>query len=419
MDLKRIVHKTLDRFHDLPPKLLVIGAPRSGFTLLISILNKLLKKKGCKRAPLTEELAYFIPQASKEIHKTVEEYFAKHIDISNLVISPEFQLLVGGPKWLDKENHEMAHVRKYIGIKNMGDFLAVLSIPKYAMDYDRVIHSHYHPDRWLADSYYRDHIKFASIRNPIDVLNSSVFSLNALTGDYIDKNVKEDSNRIREKLGLYKLTDLNFLEGLINPLLDYFECFIKVKEQYFSMRWEDLINDGGKTIFTISQKAVLPISESAAHTIWENMKFKNQTAHHRHNFRKGVVNDWENNMINEHLEIIKERGMEKYMQALGYGKIKYQDKKNYTPFQKQVEKYINAGKIYEEFDDPDLFMFAFNKSNFRSSKYDFVSYTNGGLVEVERSSIKNELLLKGFLDAIEEKLRTINESIKVIYQKYL
>jgi hypothetical protein len=185
------------------------------------------------------------------------------------------------------------------------------------------------------------------------------------------------------------------------------------------MRWEDLINDGGKTIFTISQKAVLPISESAAHTIWENMKFKNQTAHHRHNFRKGVVNDWENNMINEHLEIIKERGMEKYMQALGYGKIKYQDKKNYTPFQKQVEKYINAGKIYEEFDDPDLFMFAFNKSNFRSSKYDFVSYTNGGLVEVERSSIKNELLLKGFLDAIEEKLRTINESIKVIYQKYL
>ena len=418
MKLKRIIHKTIDRFHDLPPKLLVIGAPRSGFTLLISILNKLLKKKRCKREPLTEELAYFIPQASKEIHKTVEEYFAKNIDIQNLVISPEFQLLVGGPKWLSAKNPEIAHVRKYIGIKAMGDFLAVLSIPKYAMDYDRVIHSHSHPDRWLTDSYYHDHIKFASIRNPLDVLNSSVFSLNALTGDYIDQYVNEDSNTIREKLGMYKLTDLNFIEGLINPLLDYLKAFVEVKEQYFVMRWEDLITAGGKTIFAISQNARLPISESAANKQWNKMKFKNQTRHHRHNFRKGVIGDWKNHMVNEHLEIIKQHGMEEYMLALGYGKIEYMDQKDYSPYQKQVEKYIATGKVYEEFNDSDLFMFAFNKSNFRSSKYDFISYANGGLVEVERSSIKDKLLLKGFIDAVEEKLRPINESIKTIYQKY-
>ncbi len=419
MDLKSIIFNILPRRRGVPPKLLVVGPPRSGFTLLISILNKLLNLKRCKRSPLNEELASLIPQASKQIHKTVEAYLAEHIDIDNLIISPEFQLLVGGPKWLSKENPEMAHVRKYIGIKGMGDFLAVLSIPKYAMDYDRVIHSHNHPDRWLADNYYRDHIKFASIRNPIDVLNSSVFSLNALTGDYIDQNVNEDSNTVREKLGLYKLTDLNFIEGLINPLLDYLKVFIKVKEQYFTMRWEDLITDGGKTIFVISRKAGLPISKSAADKQWNKIRFKNQTMHHRHNFRKGIIGDWKNHMVNEHLEIIKGRGMEEYMQALGYGKIKYQDKKNYTPYQQQVEKYIKAGKVYEEFDDPDLFMFAFNKSNFRSSKYDFVSYTNGGLVEVERSSIKDELLLKGFMAAVEEKLRPINESIKTIYQKYL
>jgi len=418
-NLIRTLRKFRNRFYDEQPKLLVVGPPRSGFTLLISILNKLLMKKRCKREPLTEELAYFIPQASKEIHKAVEEYFAKHINIENLVISPEFRLLVGGPKWLSKDSPEMANVRKYIGIKGMGDFLSVLSLPKYAMDYDRVIHSHNHPDRWLADSYYHDHIKLASIRNPIDVLNSSVFSLNALTGDYIDQNVNEDSDTIREKLGLYKLTDLNFIEGLINPLLDYLKIFVKVKEQYFIMRWEDLITDGGKTIFAISQKTTLPISESAAHTMWDNMKFKDQTAHHRHNFRKGVIGDWKKHMVNEHLEIIKTSGIEEYMEALGYGKIKYQNKKDYTPYQQQVEKYIRAGKFYEEFDDPDLFMFAFNKSNFRSSKYDFVSYTNGGLVEIERSSIKDETLLKGFLEAVEEKLRPINESIKTIYQKYL
>jgi hypothetical protein len=348
----------------------------------------------------------------------VEQFFTKHIDIENLVISPEFQLLVGGPKWLSKNSTETANVRKYIGIKGMGDFLAVLSIPKYAMDYDRVIHSHNQPDRWIADSYYSDHIKFASIRNPLDVLNSSVFSLNALTGDYIDQNLKEDSNKIREKLGLYKYTDLNFIEGLINPLLDYLKIYATVKEQYFVMRWEDLITDGKKMIFAISQKAGIPVSESVAEKLWNKMKFKNQTMHHRHNFRKGIIDDWKNHMINEHLEIIKSHGIEEYMLDLGYGKIQYQDKNDYTPFQKNAEKYIKTGKVYDEFNDPDLFMFAFNKSNFRSSKYDFISYTNGGSVEVERSSIKDITLLKGFIEAVENKLIPINESIKTIYQKY-
>jgi hypothetical protein len=414
----RTLRRFRDRFCDEQPKLLVVGPPRSGFTLLISILNKLLDLKRFKRDPLREELNSFIPQASAEIHKVIEEYFAKHIDIGNLVISPEFQLLVGGPKWLSKENPEMAHVRKYIGIKGLGDFLSVLSIPKYAMDYDRVIHSHNHPDRWLRNLYYNDHIKLASIRNPLDVLNSSVFSLNALTGDYIDRYVNEDSARIRKNLGLYKLTDLNFLEGLINALLDYFEAFVRVSEQYFIMKWEDLITDGGKTIFSIARHTALSISETDAQAMWDNMKFKNQTANHRHNFRKGVIGDWKNHMINDHLEMIKEHGMEDYMQALGYGKIEYQNRNDYTPFQRKIDKYIKTGKVHEEFDDPDLFMFAFNKSNFRSSKYDFTRYTNDGLVEIERSSIKDETLLKGFLGAVEVKLSHINESIKAIYKKY-
>jgi len=418
MNYKTRLSGILNRFRERQPQLLVVGPPRSGFTLLISILNLLLSLKTFKNDPMREELNSFIPQASQEIHRATEEYFAKHIDISNLVISPEFQLLVGGPKWLSKESPEMAHVRKYVGIKGMGDFLAILSIPKYAMDYYHVIHSHNHPDLWLEDRYYDGHIKFASIRNPIDIINSSVFSLNALTGDYIDKNLKEDSNTIREKLGLYKLTDLDFIEGLINSLLDYLTAFIKVKDNFFLMKWENLITEGGKTIFSIAERANLPIKKSIADKMWNNMKYKDQTAHHRHNFRKGIIGDWKNHLVNEHLEIIKGYGLEEYMEVFGYGKIQYQNRNDYTPFQQKVEKYIKTGQIYNEIDDPDLFMFAFNKSNFRSKKYDFVRYTNNGLVEIERSSIKDEKLFNGFMDAVEKRLRPINESIISIYQKY-
>lgn len=420
MNYFKVLNLFIDRFKDTSPKLLVVGPPRSGFTLLIAILTQLLCKKSFKfkKVPLRDELSTFIPTVSKDIHKTIEQYFSKHINISNLVIAPGFQLLVGGPKWLIKENQDMAKVRKYIGIKGLGDFLAVFSIPKYAMDYYHVIHSHNHPELWLEDRYYDDHIKFASIRNPIDIINSSVFSLNALTGDYIDNHLQEDSNVIRETLGLYKLTDLNFLEGLINPLLDYLKSFVQVRDRYLVMKWEDLITEGGRTIFSIAESAGLPVKKAAAEKMWNKMKYKDQTADHRHNFRKGVIGDWQNYMINEHVEIIKESGLEEYMEVLGYGRLQFQNRKDYTPFQTKAERYIKAGQIYNEIDDQDLFMFAFNKSNFRSSKYDFISYTNGGLVEIERSSIKDKMLLKGFLEAVEKKLKPINESIKAIYQKH-
>lgn len=418
MNIRRTLKKFKDQFRDKQPNLLVVGPPRSGFTLLISILNQLITSTKFKRNSFREQLNKYIPQASKSIVKAIEEYFVKHIDIENLVISPEFELLIGGPKWLNKENPELACVRKYIGIKRMGDFLAVLSMPKYAMDYYPVIHSHNHPDSWLEDEYYSDHIKFASFRNPIDVINSSVFSLNALTGDYIDNNLKEDINTIREKLGLYKLTDLNFLEGLINPLLDYLKEFVKVSDRYIVMKWEDLITKPEKTIASISENAGISTSKIAVNKIWGHMKYKNQTTHHRHNFRKGVIGDWQNHLTNEHLEIIKGYGLEEYMEVFGYGKIQYQDKNDYTPFQKKVEKYIRNGQIYDKIDDQDLFMFAFNKSNFRSKKYDFVRYRNNGLVEIERSSIKDEKLFNGFMEAVEKALKPINKSIISIYQKY-
>ncbi|MFC1828895.1 sulfotransferase domain-containing protein [Thermodesulfobacteriota bacterium] len=418
MIIKKNISGIFNRFRDTQPQLLVVGPPRSGFTLLISILNQLLNLKRFKRNPVRDKLNSFIPKASHDIYKAIEKYFTKHIDISNLIIAPGFRLLVGGPKWLSKENPDMVCVRKYIGIKGMGDFLAVLNVPKYAMDYDRVIHSHNHPDRWLKDQYYGNHIKFASVRDPIDIINSSIFSLNALTGDYIDKNLKEDSNTIREKLGLYKLTDLDFIEGLINSLMEYLKSFITVKNRYFIMKWEDLITDGGKTIHTIAEHAGLSVKKTVAEKMWDNMKFKDQTTDHRHNFRKGIIGDWKNHLVNEHLEIIKQRGVEDYMEVFGYGKIQYQDRNDYTPFQQKVEKYISKGQVYEGIEDQDLFMFAFNKSNFHSTKYDFVNYTNNSLVEIERSSIKDESLFNDFMNVVEKALKPINESINAIYREY-
>ena len=54
--LTRTLRKIRDRFYDEQPLLLVAGPPRSGFTLLISILNQLLSLKRFKRVPLRDAL---------------------------------------------------------------------------------------------------------------------------------------------------------------------------------------------------------------------------------------------------------------------------------------------------------------------------------------------------------------------------
>nr|HID58123.1 hypothetical protein [Desulfobacterales bacterium] len=419
MVTKKILRRIRDRFREEQPKLLVVGWPRTGFTLLISILNNLIGEKRFRRDPLRDKLRDFIPQASEDVYKTIEEYFRNRINMDDLVISPEFKLLVGGPKWLSKENRDMACVRKYIGIKGMGDFLAVFSVPKFVMDFDNVVHSHYDPGLWLEDPYYREYLKFSSIRNPLDTINSAVFSINALAGEYINRFVNQDTNIIRDKLALPKLTDLNFIEGLISPFLDYLKAFVEVKDQYFVMRWEDLITEPEKTIHTIAKNAGISIPERVPNRIWDKMKYKDQTRYHKHNFRKGIIGDWKNHLVNEHLEILKGHGFDEFLQEFGYGKIEYLDKRDYTPYQKKVEEYITKGEIYNEIDDQDLFTFAFQKSNFRSSKYDFLTLKGKGSVEIERSSIKDEALLKGFVDVTEKALQPINESLKTIYARYV
>jgi Sulfotransferase domain len=411
----RFLRKVRDKFREEQPKLLVVGAPRSGFALLISVLNHLLLYNRFRRDPLRQELQSFIPRASTQVCNAIEDYFRSQLDLNDLIISDEFKLLVGGPKWLKKENVNLACVRKYVGIRGRGDFLAVFSLPKYIMEYYNVIHSHYDPALWLKDSYYTDYKKFSPIRNPLDIFNSSVFSINALTGEYINRFVRDPVDVIRERLALYKLTDLNFVEGLVTPLVTYLKSFLEVHRNYNVMRWEDLVTQPEQTIQTIGRQAGLGVSVRAARDIWEEMKYKNQTTYHVHNFRRGIIGDWKLHLVNEHLEILKGQGFDNFLQVFGYESIEYLDQANYTPFQQIVRDHIRNGRVYRAELDADLFTFAFNKSNFRSSKYDFVSFSGENGVEIERSSIKDENLLRGYMKATEKALADVRIELEAIH----
>ena len=68
----RFLRKLRDQFRDEQPKLLVVGAPRRGFALLISVLNRLLLQHNrFRRDPLRHELCSFVPRASTKLYNAI------------------------------------------------------------------------------------------------------------------------------------------------------------------------------------------------------------------------------------------------------------------------------------------------------------------------------------------------------------
>lgn len=393
-------------------KPLVVGAPRSGFSLLISVINNLLNRagqppKGHRQVVIDRviELASFY---------TTHKYratFARFGITRELVFNGEFHLLMGGPKWIDKNNPKLACIRKYFGVRGLGDFLMVTSHPREVLEHDAVVHSHTAPQLWLEQDYYKDFIKFTSIRNPIGIINSASFSLNAMASEYIQKFLPEESeNYIRQRHGLYKLTDLEFFRGLVRFLKGYLDEYLPCHGRYFVMKWEDLITQPARTICRIAEALHLPCSEKEALAVWKPMDHVNLLRFHKHNYRKGkgIVGDWNNSLVNEHMDVFREYGFDLYLKALDYPPIPTFDPRSYSPYQKLIARHLQRGETYKNFGDPDLFGFAFNKSNIDASKFGFKSYPQRQWTKIERTTLARDEVVEAVSDTAEECCAKVN-----------
>ena len=394
-------------------KPLVVGAPRSGFSLLISVIHNLLTRSGTKpRVSYRQTIVNrVVDLASFYITHKYRATFARFGITGDLIFNGEFHLLVGGPKWLDRSNPNLACFRKYFGIRGMGDFLLVTSHPREVLDYDLVLHSHTAPGLWDEQGCYAGYKKFTSIRNPVGIINSASFSLNAMASEYIQKfTPTENEDAIRQRHGLYKLTDLEFFRGLVRFLKNYLDDYLPSRDRYYVMRWEDLITKPAKTICAVADSLEVPCSEEEAWAIWKPMDHVNLLRFHKHNYRRGhgIVGDWKNSLVNEHLDIFREYGFDEYLAKLEYPPLPVFDPRRYSPFQKLIARYLQRGEVYRDTGDPDLFGFAFNKTNIDASKFGFKSLPRRKWTHVERSTVSQDALVKAVSDTAEECCEKIN-----------
>jgi len=392
---------------------LVVGAPRTGFTLLITLARSFYRFADHQSPSHLTVLRYFVDNLGEHLSRTIIATFADNGITDDLVFSPMFYPLIGGPKWIWEEDPRFACIRKYIGVRGMGDFTLIVKLPRKLMECDTVVHSHTHPSIWSNLPDFQKHTKFAAVRNPCGALNSAVFSINAISSQYIQLFIspENDNDQLRQHIAKFKLTNLEFFKGITDFYSDYLQEFIDCRNHFILMRWEDLIQNPQKTILALAHSAGVPLKKWQAAIIWRRMRYRNLTGPHRHNFRKGkgIVGDWKTSLVNEHLDIIKQSGVEPLMEELGYGPIEYLKESGYTAYQKEIAAFIRRGEVFDDYPDRDLFIFDFQKSNIKwDGLLSFQSYPWKPWTKIERSAFQQEDLLLKVLEAADRAVGRVS-----------
>ena len=400
-------------------KSLVVGAPRTGFALLLNILGELGRPSYQVDDPVQRAVNILMPALGEYLHIKIIALLKKTYDENDIIYNQTFRQLLGGPRWLDELNSEQACVRKYIGVKDVGDFTLLIYLPKKTLHYHDRIHSHYAPSRWINDPEFTECIPFASMRNPLGALYSASFSINAITGEYIDRFIGDEGN-LREKFALFRLSDAKMVDGLASHASSYLQEFCTVQEHFNLFRWEDIIQKPAQTIVGIANCRGISISLGRAQALWDSIAYKNLTGKHQYNFRKnrqiGSVDDWKYFLTNEHLEQMKGHGIDHYMAEFAYEPITLFNERDYTPFQQKVSRALAKGEVLTDgLEDRNLQIFNWNKSNIAKTDHEFDRYPRKRFSCIERAHFSDGEVLEGFSDEIEEVMSFINHFIDAVY----
>ncbi|WP_419735185.1 hypothetical protein [Pseudomonas sp. COR18] len=296
-----------------------------------------------------------------------------------------------------------------------GDFTLITSHPVEILSVYGTAHSHVGPDIWPTHPAFSEHQRFASMRHPAGTVSSACFSFNALASEYIQRFIppEQDNDELRQRIALYKLSDLNFFEALAGPLQAYLRVFEDYASAYHIMRWEDLIQAPVPTILGLAEAQGVFLDAQQAAEIWQRIDHVNLTGAHRHNLRRGqgIVGGWRNWLTNTHLDILRDHGLERMGQRYGYGVFEALDESAYTPFQRELAGLLERREIFRDYGDEDLFGFAFNKSNLDLERFAFKRYAWKRHTQIERSTCSDDELVAQVSACAEETCEVINAAL--------
>ncbi len=398
-------------------QILVSGQPRTGYALFNTIVHKLLlcSAQLAQKATQCDAQALFKQTGVDLYHGYKKALNDNGFDESQIIINGEFKTLCGGPQWFDE--HGNMYVRKYIGIVGHGDILLTHKIPSVMKFYYDTIHSHDKPTNLLNTA--KNTINFATIRNPLGIFNSANHSINALSSEYLQRFKPDISQTlVREEMSIYKFSDLKLCEGLIKHQKNYWDEFIDLQQQFNIIKWEDLITHPISTLTEIAAQLNIQLDPSTLSTIWHSMDHVNTMLYHQHNYRqnKGIIGDWKNNLVNEHIALFEKLGFNDILQSLGYQPLSYMNPKDYNTKQQTIAHNI-AHNHTAHLVDKDFATFCFNKSNIDASAYNFYAGDWVDNTKIERATFINSALLDALVEQSNNVLNSLPTGhIKAVYE---
>lgn len=395
-------------------KPIVIGYPRTGFTLLISIITEALYAN--KLGGINKKFTNILDKNSYQFSTKIIEYLRKNFSEKEIIFNKNFQSILGGPNWImNDEGKYVVCIRKYIGIKNLGDLTLIIKLPIKILDAHVIPHSHGPYKFWLNHKK-----KFASIRSSTGTINSACHSINAIASEYIQKYYPDlsinQTEELRKNLAASKLSNLVFFDAMVKPMKENFLELINLKSKFNIYKWEEIISDPIKQILDISTKLKIDINKNTAGKIWDKLKFRNLTQAHKHNYREGkaYVGDEFESLTNDHIEILKQNDFDRIHKELGYEKLKYINESKYTDFQLKMSSFIKKNKIWDDIKDKELYWFSFQKSNLDFSKFNFKLYDWKKYTKLERTNIENQNLISDLWEIAESEVEKIYKLVESV-----
>lgn len=393
-------------------KPIVIGHPRTGFTLLISIITEILLLNN--QIKNNTKISNFISANDNMLSEKILKILRKYYSEKEIIFNKNFQSLLGGPNWIENRNNKkVVCIRKYIGIKNLGDLTLIITLPIKILDAHSIPHSHGPYKFWTNYNY-----KFASIRASTGTINSACHSINAIASEYIQKYYPNLSNteteELRINLAASKLSDMEFFNAMVKPMRENFLELIEFKKKFSIHKWEDIIVNPIEEISKIAKKLNINVSNIQSLKIWEKLKYRNLTQHHKHNYRfgKAYIGDESESLTNTHIEILKQNDFDKIHKELEYKKLEYLNENKYTDFQIKLSSFIKNNKILDNVKDRELYWFSFQKSNLDFSRFPFKLYGWKKYTKLERTNISNENLINNLWEIAECEVEKIYKLVE-------
>ena len=389
----------------------VLGFPRTGFTLLISIIIELRNLHGNQtKKHIIADRFQRMEHFQNTVPKKIETFLGKNKLSKSLIFNANFHHPLGGPNWIDEDRKTLC-VRKYVGVKGLGDATFIISLPLEFILHHEIPHSHGPLKPWREQ--YPDATIFHSVRAAAGTINSAVHSINALTSEYLQRwytNIDEyEEDLIRKGLALAKLSDLNFFQAMVEPMHKSYAELANNKDNVKLFHWESILSNPTQTILRISQELNLDTSYDAAEAIWAKIGFKNLTQSHKHNYRslgKKLTGHY-SSLVNEHIEILRNKDFLALSKQLQLEPPSFIDERNYTDFQKILDSNIRKGNVIQYTKDVELYWLSFQKTNIDFTKFDFKVFGWKKHTKLERTNIDDEQITNHLWDIFEQETATL------------